>query len=142
MVIPMLDLPPCAEYFSQHYQVPIVVIAAIRKKEGGWPGAVIGPNRNGTYDLGVMQINTIQWDERNPVNLRDFGITPERVRDDACTNIAVGTWIIRQNYDRFNDWWKAIAAYNAGPNNWPAGKRYAQDVVNIINELNASSTSR
>ena len=139
----MFDLPPCAEAIADYYQVPLVIVAGVAKQEGGAPGVVSRPNRNGTVDIGLMQINSIWWDQRNPVNLRDFNITPERARDDACTSIVLGTWILQQNHARFGNWFQAIAAYNAGPNNWEAGYDYAMSVVgHIQNKVTQSVRTR
>jgi soluble lytic murein transglycosylase-like protein len=134
----MIDLPPCAAEFADYYRVPYEIVQAVATQEGGWPGAKIGPNKNGTYDLGVMQINTIWFDEKNPVNLSKFGITEELVRNDACTNIAMGTWVLHQNYNRFQNWWQAVAAYNAGPGNWEAGMGYARKVRGHLTKILAS----
>lgn len=130
----MFDLPPCAEAIADYYEVPYVIVGAVAKQEGGAPGVVSPPNRNGTVDIGLMQINSIWWDERNPVNLWELGITPERARDDACTSIVLGTWVLQQNHARFGNWFQAIAAYNAGPNNWQAGYSYAQSVVQHVQD--------
>lgn len=125
----MFDLPPCAEDYADHYAVPLAIVEAVAEQEGGAPG-VVAENGNGTVDVGVMQINSVWFEPENPVDLTARGITFERVRDEACTNIAVGVWILAQFHERMNhDWGRAIAAYNAGPNNWRAGLGYAREVI-------------
>ena len=56
---------------------------------------MVQPNANGSFDLGVMQINTL-WIE--PL-ARRTGMPPDVVRrrliDDACFNIAVAGAILR-----------------------------------------------
>ncbi|MDR9468928.1 MAG: hypothetical protein RI559_11815, partial [Marinospirillum sp.] len=69
-----MDLPPCAATYADFYEVPMVIMMAIREQEGGWPGAEI-KNRNGTVDLGVMQINSAWFEPGNPVDLNARGIT-------------------------------------------------------------------
>ena len=57
----MFALPDCAVEIAAYYEVPIQVVAAVRQQESGSRGQAvgrIGPNKNGTYDLGAMQINT------------------------------------------------------------------------------------
>ena len=119
----MVSLPPCTLEYAAYYQVPVAIIQAVATQEGGRNG-LIKKNKNGSYDLGIMQINSSWFAPGNPVDLRARGITPRRVVYDACVNVAVGTWILSQYYRRMGDWGKALAAYNAGPGNWKAGAGY------------------
>lgn len=106
----MFDLPPCLYDIAEHYKVPPTLIKAIHRTEGGKPGSIIGPNRNGSYDLGVMQINDL-WIE----TFEKHGISKDDLIYDACTSIAVGTWILAKRYKEFDhSWIKAVKAYNAG----------------------------
>ncbi|MDP2564373.1 lytic transglycosylase domain-containing protein [Pseudoalteromonas marina] len=106
----MFELPPCLYNIAEDYQIPPTLIMAIHKTEGGKPGSVIGPNRNGSYDLGPMQINDLWLPE-----LKEQGISREELINDACINIKVGAWILAKRYKEFdNSWIKAVKAYNAG----------------------------
>lgn len=125
----MWDLPPCVEQVAEVYQLPVELLQAIHTVEGGRPGTMAGPNRNGTYDLGPMQINTI-W----LPTLREMGITRNHLLDDPCTNIAVGAWIYRQALNRHGDYETAAAAYNAG-SNLRAGRGYARKVMSAWRKL-------
>lgn len=103
-------LPDCYIDYSEFYGVPPLLIESIATIEGGKPGSKVGPNRNKTYDLGTMQINTIWLSE-----LEKYNITEQDLQWDECVNIAVGTWILAKRYNEFdNDWQKAIMSYNAG----------------------------
>jgi hypothetical protein len=52
-------LAACLMLAAQTYQVPPAVLVGIHQVEGGTAGQAVGPNDNGSYDLGPMQINTI-----------------------------------------------------------------------------------
>lgn len=125
----MWDLPPCVEQVAEVYQLPVEVLQAIHKVEGGRPGTVAGPNRNGTYDLGPMQINTIWLPALKP-----HGIERNDLLNDACTNIAVGAWIYRQALNRHGNYETAAAAYNAGFN-LHAGRPYARKVMRALRRI-------
>lgn len=93
--------------------MPVNLIAAVRLKENGCIGTK-SLNTNGTYDLGPMQINS-WWFEDHSRSLSKLGITARSVQFDFCQNIAVGTYILRKNYDSYgNNWADAISAYNLG----------------------------
>ncbi len=126
----MLDLPPCVEQAAEVYQLPVEIIQAIHTIEGGRRGQMVGPNRNGTYDMGPMQINTIWLPE-----LAKHGISKHDVLNDTCTNIAIGAWIYRQELNKFRDYELAAAAYNAGPSNIGAGRKYARKVMSVFRRL-------
>lgn len=124
-----MDLPPCTDDYASAYGVPVMIVEAVAEQEGGSPG-VVARNSNGTVDVGVMQINSVWFEPDNPVDLPARGITLERVRDHACLNIAIGTWILAQYHERMdNHWGKTLAAYNAGPGNWEVGIGYAHEVI-------------
>lgn len=92
------DLPPeippaetvqvtaqCVQAAAQHYHVPPSLILAILTTEGGQPG-LASKNKNGTFDLGPMQVNTI-WVKRE-------GLSAADLRDNGCYNVHVGTAIL------------------------------------------------
>lgn len=121
----------CIATASARYQVPELLIHAILKKENGRIGSEVR-NKNGTYDLGPAQINTI-WLKK----LEAFGIKREHIRDDFCTNVFVSAYILKEfNLIKKGNWFDAIVAYNIGPYKWtesryPIGHAFASDVVSI-----------
>lgn len=80
----------CAQQSSDAFGVPLELIHLILRLEGGWPGAQ-QKNKNGSYDLGPMQVNT-EWLPR--LNKRGVAVTLEDVRDNVCVNVSVGTWLL------------------------------------------------
>ncbi len=120
----VFDLPPCTDHIAAQYEVPPALVRAIHDVEAGWPGAAIGPMSNGEYDLGVMQVNG--WWLKT---LKEHGFTEETLRDDACSNITAGVWILAQEYAALRNWPEAIAAYNRGRKNRNKGAGYAKKVI-------------
>ena len=131
----------CIVQASHRYQVPELLLHAVIRKEGGRMGRY-SKNRNGTYDLGLAQINT-SWLER----FEKYGITASHLLNDTCTNVSASAYVLRYNWLRQNDWFKAIVAYNIGNNNWtPAryaiGHRYASEVLHYWHGFNDYVTQR
>ena len=105
----------CIMAAAEVYRLPPVLLVILLDVEGGVPGAV-HPNTNGTVDIGPMQINQI-W---LPVLARHFratvGATYAAIRNDFCTNVAAGAWILRRSIkDAGGDLWGGVA-YLSFPN--------------------------
>jgi len=120
----------CLLLAANTYHVPPAVMIGIMNVEGGRIGQEVGPNFNGTYDLGPMQVNT-RW---LPVLERTWqvnGATAKSwVRDDGCVNVHVAAWILRQKLDETGSLWKAIAAYHSSTPG--IGAPYANKVVAVM----------
>lgn len=114
------DLPPplpapryileyCINSAAKKYQIHPLVIEAITVVEGGHVGTV-SKNTNGTYDLGIMQINTINIEnvQREYPNYRfeDIAFSP-------CGNIMSGTYLLSQHFKKTKDIWKAVGNYHS-----------------------------
>lgn len=127
----MVGLPACIYEIADYYEVPIELIAAVKFAESSNMSEVgkIGPNRNGTYDLGIMQINTWWLEDAGDSSLIHWGIDEQELLSNPCTNLAVGTWILHQNLSRYKDTKKALAAYNAGKPNSSEGLKYAEKIL-------------
>jgi soluble lytic murein transglycosylase-like protein len=140
----MMDLPPCLDQIASHYQVPPAIIRSISEVEGGRPGIKVGPNRDGSYDLGLMQINTRWVDGSFNVDLRTFGVTERELLSNDCTNLAVGAWLLRYHMDRHGNWETAAAAYHAGESKRHAryAKAYAAKVMRALKRLTASAQAK
>ncbi len=110
MAVPFLA---CMALTSAFYQLPPRVLPSIQTVEGGRPG-LASPNRNGSEDLGVMQINTL-W--IGPL-ARHTGLPPAEVRDrllhDACFNIAAAGLVFRIYLDEARgDLMRAVGNYHS-----------------------------
>ena len=97
----------CWDDAAARYQINSALLRAIARTESGLNPQAVSPNRNGSRDIGLMQINS-SW---LPL-LASHGIA-ERDLFDPCTNIYVGAWILAQNFQRLGSDWNAIGAYNA-----------------------------
>lgn len=102
----------CLLMAAQTYEVPPAVLIGIMHVEGGRPGTQ-SANKNGTYDLGPMQINTL-W---VPKLAKYWGVNEKLahkwIRDDACTNVGVAAWIIRRHLNETGSLAKAIGYYHS-----------------------------
>lgn len=99
----------CFQQAGVYHGIDPSWLKAIAKVESGFnPRAVGARNKNGTFDVGMMQINS-GWFS----TLDKFGIKPGHLTN-ACTNIFVGAWILSKNVRMYGKTWQAIGAYNTG----------------------------
>jgi len=96
----------CINQAAVQYHVHATVIISIIKTENGRNGIAV-KNKNGTYDLGVMQINST-W----LLKLKNKGITSEQIRFDPCVNVSVGAWILAQGIAN-TDGWRGVGNYHS-----------------------------
>jgi soluble lytic murein transglycosylase-like protein len=97
----------CWEEAGARYGVNPYLLYAIARTESGLNPAAINRNKNGSYDIGLMQINS-RW---LPA-LRKYGLDEQQLFE-PCTSIYVGAWILAQNIQRMGNSWDAVGAYNA-----------------------------
>lgn len=97
----------CFDEAAKRYNVPVEVLHAISHVESRGHPTAVNRNRDGSYDIGHMQINS-RWLPQ----LKRYGIEEHHLYD-PCTNTHVGAWILAQNFYRMGYNWDAIGAYNA-----------------------------
>lgn len=105
------DVPiDCINQAVVSYAVPASLIMAIIFVEGGRNGIRMS-NTNGTFDYGVMQINSA-W---LPDVARQFGYSAYDLQFDACKNVNAGTWILRKtlNTEVHQSLMYAVGAYHS-----------------------------
>ena len=89
--IPEPVVSQCVATASRTYGVPELVIRSILKVEGGQVGTM-SRNTNGSFDLGPMQINTINL---KIINKEYPFLTWRHITYNPCVNIMVGTWFLK-----------------------------------------------
>lgn len=96
----------CINHAANTFHIPAMIIVAVMKIESGWNGAAI-KNKNGTYDLGVMQVNS-SW----VTHLKKYGITKQDLQFDPCINVHTATWIMAKGLSR-GEGWQGIGNYHS-----------------------------
>lgn len=102
----------CINRAAVTYLVPATLIISILTVEGGAPD-MASPNKNGTFDYGPMQINSIWLPKIAP-----YGYTRADIQYNPCVNVMVGAWIlsnmITQNFSKYqHNYWTAVASYHS-----------------------------
>ncbi|OXJ19928.1 lytic transglycosylase domain-containing protein [Burkholderia sp. AU6039] len=115
----------CWTWAGEQHGIDPLLLVAIAKVESSMNPRAMNWNRNGTYDIGLMQINSTHLPR-----LVKVGVTHRRLIDEPCTSIATGASILADFIDRHGYTWNAVGAYNAGssPKREPARKAYATKV--------------
>ena len=107
--------------------MPAAALFAILATEGGKTGEALS-NKNGTWDLGGFQINTVHLKE-----LAAMGISPDAVLRDGRVNAYAAAWLLRKEYRRTGNLWQAIGAYHSRT---PYGRdAYIRRVKNNLERL-------
>lgn len=105
------DVPvECINKAAVQYHIPAIIIISVLRMENGHVGDAI-PNKNGTFDYGPMQINTIWLKE-----IKRYGYTKETIQYNACANVAVGTWILSRAIADDKTLWKGVGNYHSHTN--------------------------
>lgn len=105
----------CIYENAEKYNVPIYAVTLIMAQESGRVGKY-SVNKNGSIDIGVMQINWRVWGQE----LEQLSITRRQLLWNGCLNVEVGTWILAKaivetRAKHRNDWtiWHAVARYHS-----------------------------
>lgn len=118
----------CLDDAARFHGVHPALVRAIALQESGMrPGTISLPNSDGTYDIGLMQINSAELP-----TLAKWGITQSELLN-GCVNAYVGSWILSQKIHRLGENWNAVGAYNATT----PSKRlvYAQRIYQRLQQL-------
>lgn len=126
---PPVHLRACFQLASTLANIPEPILWAIAWQESRYRHDAFNRNRNGTYDVGIMQINS-SWKS----HLEERGVLWEYVKQYACINILIGAYILLYEKKRNRkDMITAIARYHSPQRH--RGQRYAEQIVKHIQRL-------
>ena len=100
------------------YRLDARILWAIAYKESRHtPHIISKPNKNGSYDIGIMQINSshLAW-------LKNHGISLKDLLENPRINIYTGALILRKCFDLHGANEKGISCYNGRIQDNPYGK--------------------
>jgi len=112
----------CFEEAGMQYNLPPQLLWSIAKNESNFKPDAVNRNKNGSYDYGIMQINS-GWASK-------LGERLWSELADPCTNVKVGAWILRQCINDYGYNWKGVGCYNSrtpGKN-----QAYANKIAGIL----------
>ncbi len=97
--------PYCFDEAGAQYGINPKILRAIAKVESNNNPRAINWNTNGSYDFGVMQINS-SW-------ASTLGHERWNALGDTCTNIKTGAMILAACMEKYGYTWKAVGCYNS-----------------------------
>ncbi len=115
----------CFEQAGAHYGINPLLLWAIAKVESGFNPYALNKNSNGTYDIGLMQINS-SWISV----LKKYGLLNSSQLWEPCYNTYVGAWVLAQCIKKYGYNWKAVGCYNASSEH--KRNKYAWKVYKVI----------
>lgn len=126
-----MDLREQASLVARQYGIPIEIFFGLIEAESSWnPRA-----RNSSGATGLTQVM--------PSTAQMMGFNPAELAGNPLLQLEAGARYLREMFDLFKDWEKALAAYNAGPHNvkkyngvppFPATRNYIKKVLNYAKE--------
>ena len=115
----------CFDEAGAMYAIHPDILRAIAKVESNNQVRAINWNRNGSYDFGVMQINS-SW-------ASTIGMERWMTLGDSCSNIKTGAMILAECMKTYGYTWDAIGCYNSRTPD--KRDRYARLVYNQLKKI-------
>lgn len=95
----------CFKQAAQQYGLSESLLSAIACVESRFnANALSSPNKDGSRDYGVMQINES--------NFSNLGLNNQTIFD-VCTNVKAGAAVLSEKMKSYGTTWEAVGAYNA-----------------------------
>jgi len=95
----------CFDEAGKEYGISSLLLMSIARVESGLDSRAVNTNRNGSSDLGLMQINSAWIDV--------LSLKREELITDPCYNVKTGAGILRRCIDAHGYTWEAVGCYNA-----------------------------
>jgi soluble lytic murein transglycosylase-like protein len=99
----------CWQQAGERYGIDPLLLVAIGEQETGLRNNVVNYNNDGSYDIGLMQINSTHLPR-----LAKKGIRKSSLLKDSCVSVMVGASILSGFIKQMGGTWEAVGAYNAG----------------------------
>lgn len=115
----------CIVSAAQCFQINPLIIKAIIWNESRNNQHAIGHNKNNTLDVGIMQINSANFNI-----IKSKGITPEELKSNSCANIFAGTWLLNKTMSQNGYTWDSVGDYNSKTPSYHDA--YVKDIVSTI----------
>lgn len=126
----LIVISTCFDLAAIYQGVDENVLRAIAAKENRNCDATISKNKNGSVDIGCMQINSVHFKE-----LSAYGVSPYHLAEqDQCKNIYVGAWHYKLMIKKYGNTWTAVGAYHSETPK--LRDQYAEDVYRIWKQMN------
>lgn len=106
----------CFHHAGHYYGIAPQLLIAIAHVESRFDSGALHANPDGSWDVGLMQINT-RW----LAVMGGMGLTMELLYE-PCTSIWIGTWVLAGNVLHYGYDWQAVGAYNAGTAQTPLAR--------------------
>ncbi len=124
----------CAQCWTgpaRQYGIDPLLLLSIAQVESSMNPNAVNRNKNGTIDVGLMQINS-----SNFAMLAKAGFDRQRITD-SCASIEAAAIVLSGFIKRHGYTWTAVGAYNAGsaPSREGARKRYAMKVWQVYRRV-------
>ena len=122
------DIAVCIATAAHQYALdPLLLLAVKYVETANRTDTPIRYNKNGSWDIGLMQINSVWKDtlSRHGISSADLEI--------PCKNIAVGAWILADKIKQ-KGIWEGVGSYHS--NTPHLSQRYRDKVKAVWDELN------
>ncbi len=95
----------CFQEAGEAYGVSPFLLQAIMVVESQGDTGAIHHNSDGSYDFGLMQVNSY-W-------AKPWGLDAWGMLGDPCVNVHAGAYVVADCIKRYGQTWEAVGCYNA-----------------------------
>ncbi|PAV02437.1 hypothetical protein CBG25_10840 [Arsenophonus sp. ENCA] len=136
LVISKLSLADCFDKAGSYYHIDPDYLRAIAWQESNFNPKAKNKNKDGSFDLGVMQINSKTF---NAIKNEYPMLIENDLINHPCLNIHLGAMILTRNFASYGKNWLAVGMYNAGMKNTNTSIKnryhYANKIYQYYNQI-------